>query len=302
MKSKIILTILFLSIIALVFSSCGGGGSVIPTIPDDDEGEIEEIASEILETQDLGRQYFEQLESQDDPNALQKTIDYLKTQPNVDNAEVGEDGVSIWIEYKSGVEGIFLTEPFRSLGNLTVSTSYRPNFLKTPETPANRKAIILLPFDSVSGYEDQSVEDIHTYLQQSGYSENSIEIYRDEEVTVDLMKTLSNYDFIYMATHGNVGSSNLIGVSIGQAVSSWSIVALWNSLTGDSKEIWIVTIAGSWYIPGIVFALNSRFFAHYTYPGTFVYMNACSSLKNDSLADVFLNNGARFTYKNTGHL
>ena len=251
---------------------------------------MEEIATQILETQDLGRQYFEQLESQGDPNALQKTINYLKTQPNVDNAEVGEDGVSIWVEYKSGVEGIILTELFRSLGNLSVSKSYRSNL---PKKSADKNAIILLPFDSVAGYEDESVDEISSYLQQSGYS--IPDIYRAEEVTVDLMNTLSNYDFIYMLTHGGVGSSGLIEITIGQAVNAFSIVPLWNSLTGDLKEISIVSIPSKFWIfdiPGIVFALNSRFFAHYTYPGSFVYMNACSSLKNDSLADAFLNNGA----------
>jgi len=43
MKNKIFLTILILSVISLVFSSCGGGGSVIPTIPDDDVPVIESI-------------------------------------------------------------------------------------------------------------------------------------------------------------------------------------------------------------------------------------------------------------------
>ncbi|MEA1965224.1 MAG: Ig-like domain-containing protein [Candidatus Aerophobetes bacterium] len=253
---------------------------------------MEEIAMQILEIQDLGRQYFEQLESQGDPNALQKTIDYLKTQPNVDNAKVGEDGVSIWVVYKSGVEGIILTEPFRSLGNLPVSKSYRSNLPKKSE---DKKAIILLPFDSIEGYEDKSVDELSSCLQQSGYPESSIETYRGGEVTVDLMATLSNYDFIYMATHGIVGSSGIIGVSIGQAVNGFSMVALWDSLTGDSKEIWIVSVPAKFWgfdVPGIAFALNSRFFTHYTYPDSFVYMNACDSLKNDSLADAFLYHGA----------
>ena len=276
---KFVVLIIFLTFFA-VFSGCGGGNPVIPPI-DTDEGEIEEIASEILETQDFAGQYFEQLESQDDPNALQKTINYLKTQQNVDNAEVGEDGVSIWIEYKSGVEGIILTEPFRSLGGFPASTSYRSNL---PRGYADKNAIILLPFNSVPDYEDESVEVISTYLQQSGYTVP--DTYCNEEVTVDLMKTLYNYDFIYMATHGATRSfPRDVSILTGQIADSNIFYELWTYLI--NAEIQIGTAGGNSY-----FALSENFFTPYTYPDSFVYMNACSSLKNDSLADAFLNNGA----------
>lgn len=276
---KFVILIILLTSFA-IFSGCGGGNPVTPPI-DNDEGEIEEIASEILETQDFAGQYFEQLESQDDPNALQKTINYLKTQQNVDNAEVGEDGVSIWIEYKSGVEGIILTEPFRSLGGFPASTPYRSNL---PRRSADKNAIILLPFNSVPDYEDESVEAISTYLQQSGYTVP--DTYCNEEVTVDLMKTLYNYDFIYMATHGATRSfPRDVSILTGQIADSNIFHELWTYLI--NAEIQIGTARGNSY-----FALSENFFTHYTYPDSFVYINACSSLKKDSLADAFLNNGA----------
>ena len=243
--------------------------------------EIEEIASEILETQDFVEQYFKQLESQNDPNALQKTINYLKTQQNVNNAEVGEDGASIWIEYKSGVEGIILTEPFRSLGSFPASTLYRSDLSRRS---ADKNSIILLPFNSVPGYEDESVEAISTYLQQSAYAVP--DIYSNEEVTIDLMKTLCNYDFIYMATHGATRYyPHDVSILTGQIADSNIFYELWTYLI--NAEIQIGTAGGNSY-----FALNGKFFTHYTYPDSFVYINACSSLKNNSLADVFLNNGA----------
>ena len=254
---------------------------------------MEEIATQILETQDLGRQYFEQLESQGDPNALQKTIDYLKTQPNVYNAEVGGDGVSIWVEYKSGIKGIILTESFGSLGGLPISTSYRSNFPTTSAktTSANQKAIILLPFDSVEGCKDESVDAIFTYLLQSGYSWDNIEIYRGEEVTVILMTTLSDYNFIYMTTHGMVGPFvHDISITTGEIAVGNIFTEIWTQLR--NLEIQVVSIPD---VSGHYWALNHKFLEHYTYqgyPGSFVYINACNSLKNDSLVDVFLNNGA----------
>jgi parallel beta-helix repeat protein len=258
---------------------------------------IEEEAKEILETQDLGREYFEQLESQDDPDALQQTIDYLEAQPNIDSVEVGEDGDSMWIKYKSGVEGAILTEPFRSLGDLSASEkAYSSSFVKeSTRDSVDKKAIILLPFDHIEGYKDTSVDCLRNSLMQSGYSENSIEIYDGSQVTVDLMRTLGNYNFIYMSTHGSVDSNGLVGVATGEEVSPWSMSLIWESLTGHPKEISIVSVPAKFFgieVPMVIFALNPSFFQDYTYQGSFVHMNACNSYKNSTLSDVFLYNGA----------
>jgi Leucine-rich repeat (LRR) protein len=258
--------------------------------------DIEDVAKNILETQNNGTQYFEQLDSQHDPDALQKTVDFLKIQPNVDDAEIGEDEESIWIKYKSGIEGVIYIEPFRFLGDLSASKLYDFNFVReTMRNTVDKNAIILLPFNNIKYYEDESVDDLRNSLMQCDYSENSIETYIGDEVTTDLMRTLSNYEFIYMATHGGIDKNGNLGIGIGEGVNPSSIIKLWTNLTSAPPEILIASatreIVGV-SVPFIFFSLNPGFFPPSTYPGSFVYMNACSSYKNSSLADVFLNNGA----------
>jgi len=67
---------------------------------------------------------------------------------------------------------------------------------------------------------------IEAYLKQSGFT---VEIYHDEEVKEDLMKTISSYSFVYMATHGCVG---LMGpeVMTGEVANTSTIALFWNIL------------------------------------------------------------------------
>ena len=108
-----------------------------------------------LETQGEGIQQYTQLVSQGDENALQKTVDFLKTFSNVEDAAIGDDGVSIWIQYDSGIEGIFVTKSFVSFSGIA-SAQYQTlsipfdhkennNSFSLQTTDANRKALILIP-------------------------------------------------------------------------------------------------------------------------------------------------------------
>jgi len=179
-----------------------------------------------------------------------------------------------------------MTKPSSSLINNSESgVSHREPNIKTATT--NKKAIILLPVDSVPGYKDTSVDDIQTALEQSGYL---VDIYRDDKVTVSLMKTLPDYSFVYMATHGGVGFYGIgrnVQIMTGQVADITSMSDLWTYLTGNGVTLMTPINSNKAY-----FALNAKFFNDLTYPNTFIYMNACSSEKNDSLADAFLAHGA----------
>jgi len=252
-------------------------------------------AKEILDGMNEGSDYYNNLVDQDNPSALQKTVSWLKTQANIEEAAIGEDLVSICIKFDSGVQGIILTQSFISLGGTTSIQAKTERNLQLgndiySRSTTKKNAIILLPFDSVPLYKDYSAYDIKKYLQQSGFS---VEIYRDEEVTVDLMKTISNYEFVYMATHGGVGFYGIgsnIGILTGQIADEDTIFLKWDLLTAGATKGLIVRPAHG--TKNSYFGLNKHFFDDYTYPGTFVYMNACNSLKNDTLADAFLHNGA----------
>lgn len=259
------------------------------------EKDIEQAISSNLQAQSSGRQYYATLLSQGDPDVLQKTVSYLKSQPTVTDASVGEDGISIWVKYSSGLEGVILTQSFIFSGNQTSIQSKASRiaglhisgnrFSTSPST--TKKALILLPVDSVPGYQDESIPSLVSSLENSGYS---IDIFRDKEVTVDLMKTLSDYNFVYMATHGGVGITS-ISIMTGQVADRSTLSGFFH----NTMEWWLTSGLVIVSVPGLnesYFGLNKNFFSKYKYANSLVFMNACSSLKNTSLADAFLDNGA----------
>jgi len=251
--------------------------------------EIEGIAAQILATQELGKQYFEQLNSQNDPDALQKTVDFLKTQPNVDNVEIGADGVTIWVVYKSGVEGIIFTESSRVLDGLSMSATYRSNLvtISRETTLTDKNAVIISPFfNSIEGV-PESLDLISNCLQQSGYSPTNIERCNDENVTVNFMQTLSNYDFIYIFTHGSSRPTyEDASILTGERATYNLLADLWSYLINAKIQVGSTD-------DGDYFALSSKFFADYTYPDSIVHVDACLTLQNETMANVFCNHGAK---------
>ena len=77
--NKMILTILILSMMALIFSGCGGGGN--PVVPPGDEATIEEEYNTMTEIGDLAvEEYLNFEDTYGEEQALQKTVDYLNQQ------------------------------------------------------------------------------------------------------------------------------------------------------------------------------------------------------------------------------
>lgn len=293
-KSKGFLVLLCVVVVVLCsffLFSCGGGSESVPfsgeggTTP-----EAQSEISELFKTQSLVKEFYEELEAESDPDALRKTISFLKEQDSVKEAAIGEDD-SIWIKYSSGVEAIIVTKLFEPLVEpLDLGPSSR---LKTDGNSYGllarengKKAIILLPIDSMLKYKDESVDDIELCLKQGGYS---VAIYRDRDVTVDLMRNLSDCAFIYMTTHGGIGPWGNIHIATGEIADVNATAKLWSYLISATDGITIFSYKGS---DDFYFGVNCNFFDNYLYPGSFIYMNACSSLRKDNLADAFLNNGA----------
>jgi hypothetical protein len=259
--------------------------------------------AQIMETAFTAQQKNNELSSHGDSNALQETVDWLREQTNVQDAAIGDDGTSIWIQYSNGIEGIIQTMTF-SFSPLTESSDLKTHDVRkfTPEsmktsltnmtTDGKKKAIILLPVNYNSDIANVSNEDakvVKFYLEQAGYTVDKPKA--GNEVTIDLMKTISEYDFVYMMTHGGV-SSEKTGSKV-------------HIMTGQ-KALWLPTV---WQegvrlffpldykilgqpSPVAFFSLDPDFFDNYTYRNSFIFMFACNSYRNPTLANAFLNNGA----------
>ena len=104
------------------------------------------------------------------------------------------------------------------------------------------------------------------------------------------MRTISNYDFVYMTTHGAVDSKHRgsnIKIMTGERINPTNILKV------KQEGLTLFSPPDQPYdYPVPFFGLNANFFNKFTYQNSFMYMNACNSLKNDSLANAFTDNGA----------
>lgn len=64
----------------------------------------EQEAGLILNIQATGAELYETLTRQGDPLALDKTVAWLRAQPQVQDSDISADG-TIWIQYTCGLEG-----------------------------------------------------------------------------------------------------------------------------------------------------------------------------------------------------
>ena len=291
-------------LLAVVISCSSKSDSSLPAIQD---------TGAALNTQNQASDYYNKLISQSDPSPIQKTVTYLNAQDTVQAAGIGDDGTTICIKYKNGLEAMILTKAFgnniyaseisdlkglayRITNTLTGLVRYAVNYVSPSSVFAdsNKKALILLPLESRTNYNLTSLDNIINALTSSGYSVPDIVTVKNENVTIDEMRKLGNYQFVYILTHGEVGCKSIpfLGkyytYGSGAGLMTGVKVTDSNSDKWQEKGVFIVTAPNL----GNYFALNQDFFSKYTYSGTFIYADACKSNHNDSLRSAFVNNGA----------
>jgi len=266
----------------------------------------EEDATSILDTHSAASEMYRELKEEKDPNAQKKVLDWLKKCSGVREANTSKDG-AIWILFDCGmVSSIFPRSAVLEMQPLDtrmgacneVTTSPRAitgaEHSATASTwPGSRKAIAL-SFDTK--YREQRCEAIIRILEAAklGYASR---ICAGEEFTIEIMKTLHQYGFIYMNTHGGIshfsGRTGTTWIMTGEKVTTTGLVGYWNYLVrelGDIRAgIGVGEIGGD---SNKYFMVNQRFIDNYQYPASLVYMDACYSFAYEALADAFINNGA----------
>jgi hypothetical protein len=144
---------------------------------------------------------------------------------------------------------------------------------------------MLLPFlcrDPESGESPaiQLAEEIEERLRRTA-SMTEIYRYTEEDVSLDLMRTIGQYNVIFMITHGSVGIDQWIFT--GERVTAKNLWEWFTSVGGiglgriDGKSFLMIS---KWFIKGLQFN------------NSLVFMNACYSAKRNDLANAFLNTGA----------
>ena len=258
----------------------------------------EEDGQEIYDIQANGGYYYQDLQEQGDPDALEHTSEWIATQPGVQSTFLLSDGETIRIDYESGLKGYIYTREWNHPTETLVRTLKEEKPLDPPEShrisdviskqdsPASRSAIFLLPFQEQ--FEEESHNHFGAALQEIGFT---TEVNINGEVDISLMETIDEYGVIYMSTHGfydDIGKDH--AVFTGQNYTSF-LHDLWN---GIDPALQAGIAVGTVIDDGLKFRvmLLKDFFNQLDYPNSFVIMHACYSLIREDIANAFIHNGA----------
>ncbi|RKY43971.1 MAG: hypothetical protein DRP81_06240 [Candidatus Omnitrophota bacterium] len=225
----------------------------------------EETFQSVLDTQEEAQQKFEGLRQiYGDEQARQMTVEWLSMQDNIQDVGISEDGVTIWCEYRCGIRGDILGGPPNTWGE-----------------PGSRSAIVLAPYDSLH---DEPAEYIAGKLDSDG----CIDLYggeqvKNQNVTVNLIKTIGQYGIIVLTTHGFLHRKQAAFTTGETATIQNRMLYLRDLLAGR------LTITGSGR-----YAILPSFIRHYIhhFPNSLVYLTVCHSYDNDTLKDAFIDKGA----------
>jgi len=258
-----------------------------------------EEAEQILNTQSAGAEMFLELAQLGDPETIEKTVVWLKKQPDVENASSTEAG-NISVLYTCGLPGSILTY----LGPDNVLLSHTSPIASNPrshedsegevvwdETSSSggggKNAIILLPFEHQYGT-PKGIPDLISNLRLIGYNvEGPL---TNADVTIGKYQSLGDYEFIYICTHGLAHGwllQHQIAIATGVVADASSLRDVWQ--TAHEVGVEIISVPGG----GDYFAVNGRLLNNVEYPGSLVIIDVCESFKYRALANAFLDHEAK---------
>jgi len=280
------LIFLFLVIGLLVFLiGCGGGGN--PIVPPGDETTTDEEFNDIINIGENAIDKFEEYcNSIGEEQAYQATVDFLEQQNGVKKAGIGEDGTTIWYEHENGyLIGILSTEEDEKANEKGIELP----FDQSKVVPSAEKALILNPgFNPLGTLKAQNIkEKLNSFYGGYVYKSGS-------NVSIELMKELYQYSVIYIITHGGIIKDNecfCLKIEATSAIkdqydyyfkNQYLVTGLVRGLVGAKPYVMIT--------PSFIKDYNSG-----TFPDSLICVDACFSLKNETMAEAFKGKGA-YTY------
>lgn len=278
--------------VSLGILGCGGGGGR-PSLPPTLSGE--QIANVLDSTSE---KYNQIAEAQGEEIARQGTVEWLKKQPEVKQAEIGPDETTICFTYTDGTPASLITKPLES--ETEGSTEELLGRLSSTRAamPGNKKAILMdagLPLAETFA---RTLPRTKNMLETCGYDCRYL---KGEDVNLDSLSRLSEYGVILFAGHGTYrinGEQWIIGWATGQRVTKQDLEREDIRQARARGDIG-VTQYSFWEDP--LSPLYPRFFKVFPsfflrnggkYPDSFIASYTCLGLYNDTMADAFLNLGA----------
>lgn len=232
------------------------------------------------------------------------TVNWLRTQTNIQETGISNDG-TIWILFANGIEGDIETYPPETLGGeggsdlfsqsgiqkiinkinaavLSGSIIQSLGILNQPIVVGNERAIVLDPF---SDELDEASPQSYVYSKISPLTDATY--LKNEEVTIDITKTLYEYGVVNITTHGRL-HRDIVGFLSGEKVTPINIFSHLGDLRNKRLSI-------GWHSLTPYYEILPSFITNYAkkpYPQSLIYIGACQSLKNTTMADAFLSRGS----------
>ncbi len=225
-----------------------------------------------------------------DSAAVTPTLDWFNNQSNVDTARQCIDWWTIDVLFNNSVRARYHTQNPDSAG---IQTSFNPPGLVSLAAPFDTivlydRAYVLAPFDGQGQYRN-AAQLVNDTLEHYGWT---VTLRFDSAVTVDSLQQWMIYDpgLFAVFSHGSASPD------------SGDTVVFWTSEPADPETLEYYGLISSGEIliaqgrgGNAYYAITPRFIANharFSYPGI-VYVCACYNGQNRTMADAFLNAGAK---------
>lgn len=254
--------------------------------------------------------------SNDYDNAIAKTIEWLNTLAGVENAKMVDGYIDII--YSSGLSGGIIISKAEASGTMTQGgLPQNDERNKTPNIPLNKQTrgdykalpvtksatatndeiildkdvLIYEPFQSVFEPYDKG-DEIKEEFEKSDFDFNIVHLI-NQACTIDALKNLTDYGYVYIDTHGSAGSTWFLTGQLVSASDNYDLMLKENKLKVFQNVTYAENIFES--ITGSLYAVSGEFIKALDgkFPNSIVFGSFCHSAETNLLSDAFISKGAK---------
>jgi len=282
----------------------------------------EVVMAAAVNTQESSDEIFDSLsQSVGEDAAKEATVEWLVEQNNVLDAGTSVSG-DIWVDYKSGLMGMVMTGGDDVDGGSAGTRQRRDNSDAVPvnrqtrgintigskgsalgttagvtaddNTVLSKSALVCGPFRTENlalGAQFDFTANLNQTLTNSETPEFTITYHIDNNVTINALRSLTDFGLFAIHTHGGVTGDGNVFFLTGEEATTASRVT--NQADWQAGRLVIATHGGGtrWAImPAFITSLPG------TFPNSIVYNGSCQSLMNSTMANAFINKGTNTYY------
>ena len=218
-----------------------------------------------------------------------------KTSGEILYCEKNDD--SVYMKLKSGISYIFIPQRYGRLssGSDAQIVTIEPSASSYGVWLSSIEAWIDATYNNLEYQGSFTVPSSANLLKKTnlGYSYSLNNKFIDKSVTIEGLKKIGENKVIIWEGHGSYTSELHSCLVTGERADNWNSTHLYSADIKDDRLAFTSGILGTYL--GSQYAITSAFVNHYIkqMDNSLVFLGACSSGKDDVLANAFLNKGAK---------